>query len=605
MNEEIWTRWVIQTARSWPDIANVVKQTGIESIDQEHRGLIESALDLNRLIELFESNEISLDILKKEAVFLERLREVTDTHFQHEEQLIGCYQLRNLSRQQAQHRQFITVLDTFIQDFNAGRMWVSLNLKMSVLEWVVNHINQVDYDTFCVDAWMPRVLESALTWDELEALIKPTGLHRLDEEHKDLVVLTLELNRWIDAPHDRYDQTLLPILERISSYAVHHFQHEEGFIARQGLPTGADQHQNHLQFMELLESLRRQVRTGSPVPPRRIKQEILNWWVNHINLLDYNTFRLDAWVGGHLGASSSWENLSELVKTTGVDQLDQEHQDLILLTLEANDIVEAFQKGRLSPGMKERALEILNHLKEYSLHHFEGEEAMIQRHGIPGLERQQRAHRYFLDFMDDLIRDISSGRMVFSARVKTRIISWWTGHINTVDFQTFRLDNWATAIFTKAERMEDITPLIKQMDLPWADRDHSHVVELALELNRERRSAVPDGTVSPRVVTLMDEIVNFSTQHFQREEAFLRHLGYSGLHAHEDKHALFLREVKRMREEPTIQSVAGVHRFQTQLLHWWLNHINGVDYHDFRALADLPAAATWMPEPTHGDGGRS
>ncbi|MBF0614508.1 MAG: hemerythrin family protein [Magnetococcales bacterium] len=583
MKEESWTRWIIQTARSWKDISEVVRQTGVEHIDIDHRRLIESALELNRLIDAFEDNSIDLDTIRREAVLLERLRDITAAHFEWEERFIQLHGLPNLDRQKEQHRAFLVMVDGHLRDFKEGRLWVSLSLKMAVLQWVVNHINHVDYETFCLENWVERVLTNAAKWQDVADVIKPTGLHLFDQEHKDLVVLTLRMNEWIEryqsAGHtEESREPVATLLHRIRQYAEAHFSHEEHFIARYQIPNQKDQVASHHVFLTTVQQLEDRIRQGEKVDPRQVKKLVMNWWVEHINRIDYASFRLENWTDRLLGVSTSWDNLEELIKSTGLERLDQEHMDLIMLTLEANEVVEACQRGNLDPALKSQGIAILHHLHEFSAAHFQGEEAFIRTNGIPGYERQQQEHRRFLEMVQQLEADMANGRIVFSSQIKTRILSWWMHHINEVDYNTFRIERWAGAMILGAREYQDLANLVKPSGLEWVDADHRQLVEVTLKACRQLVDR------DPGVVRGLEEVMRFSSDHFHREENYFVEHGLWGIEIHRDQHQEFLATMRTMIDHSDLNRPEEIETFRLWIVQWWVQHINEADYRAFQQI---------------------
>ncbi|MBF0162431.1 MAG: hemerythrin family protein [Magnetococcales bacterium] len=586
MKEEAWTRWIIQTARSWQNISEVVRQTGVERIDDDHRRLIESALELNRLIDAFEDNSIDLDTIRREAGLLERLREITATHFTWEEQFIQLHGLPHLERQKEQHRTFLAMVDGYLRDFHEGRLWVSLSLKMAVLQWVVNHINHVDHDTFCLENWVDKVLTHASCWQDVADIIKPTGLHILDQEHKDLVLLTLRMNEWIEryrqsgSTAEFRDQTVA-LLRRIHHYAEAHFQHEEHFISRYQIPNRREQMESHRQFLTLLRQREATLLQGAEVDPEQVKRLVMNWWVEHINRVDYTSFRLENWTDQLLSLSTSWDSLAEVIKSTGLEQLDQEHMQLILLTLEANEVVEACQQGHPDPALRAQGSAILHRLHEFSAAHFRGEEAFIQKHGIAGYERQQQQHRYFLEMVQQLETDQVKGRTLFSAQIKTRILSWWMHHINEIDYNTFRVERWAGAMILGAREYQDLATLVKPSGLEWVDADHRRLVELTL--NACRQLANQDAEVGQG----LEAVLRFSDDHFQREESYFVQHGLWGIEPHRDQHQEFLATLRRMIEQPNLHRSEEIESFRLWVVQWWVLHINEADYQAFQQIGRM------------------
>jgi hemerythrin-like metal-binding protein len=585
MKEENWSRWIVQTARSWNDISEVVKQTGIEKIDRDHRILIESALELNRLIEAFERDDVNLAMIKKEAAFLEKVYNIWDGHLQREEGLIKKFGLPNLPRQQEQHQKFLTLLDTFINDFKSGRLWVSVNLKMSVLEWVVNHINTLDYETFCLGNWMPVVVEKATDWDDVTDLINSTTLHMLDDQHKDLVDLTLTINPIIDL-WDKGDKKVMSsqdgiaLIKRVEQYALSHFQHEENFITKNCIPGIERQKFEHGKFIDSLHLIDKKAQAGEELNPRQIKVDIMVWWIKHINKIDMDTFKLESWTGVFLTATDSWSNLADIVRTTGVDKLDEEHKELILLTLRFNKIIDEVAKTEITQELREEGLLILEELYQFSKNHFDGEIAFIKKHNIPGLARQEAAHKYFLEMLTELLEDIRNKRIVFSPRIKSKIIGWWNDHINYTDYETFKLEHWAEGLFKSASKFEELAPIIKLVKTDQFDDDHKDLVVLTFDLC-ELLANNSEGSQENTVKVLVD-IHSLSVAHFHREERYMTKKAIVGREAHQDKHKIFLTDLQSYIDKPESLNLDNGEHFKLWMFNWWINHINEVDYHTFR-----------------------
>ncbi|MBF0195750.1 MAG: hemerythrin family protein [Magnetococcales bacterium] len=590
MKEENWTRWIVQTARSWNDISEVIKQTGIEKIDNDHKILIESALELNRLIEAFESDNVNLAMIKKEAAFLEKVYNIWNKHLQREEALIKKFGLKNLGKQKDQHRKFLTLLDTFINDFKSGRLWVSVNLKMSVLEWVVNHINTIDYETFCLDNWMPIVVENATTWEDVTDLINSTTLHMLDDQHKDLIDLTLTINPLIDR-WDSGEKTVInsedgaALIKRIEQYAVSHFQHEEEFIAKNGIAGIERQKFEHEKFVDSLLLLEKKTLAGEELNPRQIKIDIMVWWIEHINKIDMDTFKLESWTGVFLSDTDSWANLADIVRTTGVDKLDEEHKELILLTLKFNKIIDEVAQTEITQELRDAGLLILDELYQFSKNHFEGEIEFIKKNNIPGLAKQETAHKYFLDMLLEMQEDIRSKRIVFSPRIKSKIIGWWNDHINYTDYETFKLENWAEGLFKSATKFEEVAPIIKQIKIDPFDDDHKDLVVLTFNLCELLSNNTNATTYN--ISKILVDIHGLSVAHFHREEAYMTKNEIVGREAHQDKHKTFLADLQNYIKKPESLNSDDGENFKLWMFNWWIDHINEVDYHTFRVDANV------------------
>ena len=52
--EDAWARWVMETARKWEDIDDLIHHTGIEAVDADHRRMTEVALQISNLLDMLQ-----------------------------------------------------------------------------------------------------------------------------------------------------------------------------------------------------------------------------------------------------------------------------------------------------------------------------------------------------------------------------------------------------------------------------------------------------------------------------------------------------------------------------------------------------------------------
>ena len=594
MKEQVWTRWVLQTAKTWDDIAEVVNQTGIDRIDRDYQAMIENVLELNRLIQAFEKDDLDLETIERESKLFERLYEDAARHFTWEEKFIKKLDLPGLGRQEEQHAKFLLLLHTYRRDFEKGRLWVTLNLKMAVLEWVVDHVNKEDYQTFCGGNWVPRVIEKAQSWNDLRELVHSTSLYLLDDEHKAFVIQLLELNAYKEG-WDKGDQHVLSgvageaCFRRLWKYASLHFQHEEDFIRRNLMPGMGKQQEAHQLFLHLLADFQKRAKAGKLLDPGPVKVTILGHWIDHISRVDCETFRPERWVPRLLYLPDALERFGEIIKMNGVNWVDDGNKQLLHMALTFNAAVDRFEKDESSPDGVAQVLEKLRVLIEFATILFEKEEHLIQKYEIPGLEKQKEAHEYFLKTMRSSQEAIEKKRVVFFSRIKALIISWWNDHINFTDYNTFYLDNWAESLFQKANTFEDIVPILKIIGIEWLDNDHRTVLVQTMEVYdlANKIEIMNEGgseTHHLRIIEKIQDIFQFSLNHFSREEQLMVDNALPGAEFHMEKHVEFFEGLKKYLEKPKLlQGDALI--FKKWVFHWWINHINESDFPMFKQLA--------------------
>ncbi|WP_027186568.1 bacteriohemerythrin [Desulfovibrio inopinatus] len=153
--ELAWTRWVLQSARVWDDVSDIVQVIGIKGVDEDHRKFTQYALDLNIVIQAFHNSNVSLDNLKKGEEIFTLLIDYAGLHFNREEKIMTEMNSPLKEAHLEQHAFFLKMIQDHYSDFKRGRLQMVSGLKLSILDWWVNHINVVDYNTFVLGQKAP------------------------------------------------------------------------------------------------------------------------------------------------------------------------------------------------------------------------------------------------------------------------------------------------------------------------------------------------------------------------------------------------------------------------------------------------------------------
>jgi len=148
MNDAIWMRWVMQTARTWDDMSGIIKKIGIDGIDEDHRIFTEYVLELNHVIDAFNSKDIDMDDVAEEQVIFGKLLDYASFHFQREEGIMRLIENPSLETHHRTHEVFVEIITNYSIELKEGRMNMSSGLKLSILDWWVDHINVVDIGSF-------------------------------------------------------------------------------------------------------------------------------------------------------------------------------------------------------------------------------------------------------------------------------------------------------------------------------------------------------------------------------------------------------------------------------------------------------------------------
>lgn len=119
-----------------------------------------------------------------------------------------------------------------------------------------------------------------------------------------------------------------------------------------------------------------------------------------------------------------------------VPELDLQHQKLFDLI---NRLYETWEKGRndASPlsAITERSMQykVIDELIEYSVYHFETEEKYMEQSQYAGLDSQKEEHGKFVDEVNRMKQEFTSGETVETVDLIRFLIEWLKRHILVKD----------------------------------------------------------------------------------------------------------------------------------------------------------------------------
>jgi hemerythrin len=110
-------------------------------IDNQHKILFNLLNDLHDAMTEGKGRQMVGDTLKG-------LFEYTKTHFIYEEQLMKKISSPKYAYHKSQHDQFVLKVMQLSKDFQEGKATITIEITSFVKDWLVNHIQGVDRDTF-------------------------------------------------------------------------------------------------------------------------------------------------------------------------------------------------------------------------------------------------------------------------------------------------------------------------------------------------------------------------------------------------------------------------------------------------------------------------
>lgn len=108
--------------------------------------------------------------------------------------------------------------------------------------------------------------------------------------------------------------------------------------------------------------------------------------------------------------------------SVGIDILDQQHQKIISI------INELLEQDEISVR-SETLSNLLHQLTQYAHDHFITEEAILNKYGYEGLEKQKKDHKEYRLKVVNFCMDTVDHKKTVPLDLKAFILNWWKDHI--------------------------------------------------------------------------------------------------------------------------------------------------------------------------------
>lgn len=221
---------------------------------------------------------------------------------------------------------------------------------------------------------------------------------------------------------------------------------------------------------------------------------------------------------------------------TGIALIDSEHEFLFSIM---NQITDTLQKGLDVEDEKHQLEYYLEQLREYGANHFAHEEQYMQEHDDPELERQKKAHASFIRKIGSIdLQDLNfeEKRKILEDTILF-LTKWLYQHIlgsDTLIGHVYRLADKPAEEDSFCAFTEEYWTYI-----PLIDKEHAKLFELV----GRAYDIVEHGDIErdyDQVMSLLDELEDYTQYHFTHEEEYMESIGYEGLEAQQRAHESFL-----------------------------------------------------------------
>jgi hemerythrin-like metal-binding protein len=110
---------------------------GVAEIDRQHKKLVDL---INQLHDAMMNQSTKEEMSK----ILKGLLDYTIVHFGHEEKFFDKYGYPGTVGHKAKHKEFIAKIQGFKNDFDSGKLTVSMKMLSFLKDWLVKHIQGTD-----------------------------------------------------------------------------------------------------------------------------------------------------------------------------------------------------------------------------------------------------------------------------------------------------------------------------------------------------------------------------------------------------------------------------------------------------------------------------
>lgn len=249
------------------------------------------------------------------------------------------------------------------------------------------------------------------------------GIEQIDNEHRKLFSMVNEAMEVLQRAEGE-EQAVVELILNLRNYAVIHFKHEEEHMEKINDPELPKQKKEHAAFREKVNNLSLDGLTGES--GRKTLEELLvflaRWLYRHILGSDIFIGKEDAKEQASFTFSSKYE--------TGVPSIDAEHKQLFALIEETDRVIHS----EWLYDKYDEIVNIIDGLRNYTLLHFNNEEAYMERIGYDGLEAQQITHQAFIDKLNEIdLCAVDENQQESLEELIQFLLGWLVNHIMKMD----------------------------------------------------------------------------------------------------------------------------------------------------------------------------
>ena len=252
----------------------------------------------------------------------------------------------------------------------------------------------------------------------------------------------------------------------------------------------------------------------------------------------------------------------------GVDAIDNEHRELFRIINETQELLD----NQILNDKYDRILEMIERLERYAEEHFRHEEAYMESIRHPELNLQKKQHLLFCEKIDSITNSFSSDQeqqTVLEDLLKY-LVTWLYQHIISCDLMIGKLKS-------AEERTAPVFADQYLTGVSLIDKEHRELFRIIGEVYHVMTNEIAFDKYD-EIVSLLEELKEYTKFHFQDEEIYMESIHYPGLEAQKRAHGAFVSRLEEMDLEHIDENQQETLEDMMEFLSEWLvNHIMNSD----------------------------
>jgi len=123
-----------------------------------------------------------------------------------------------------------------------------------------------------------------------------------------------------------------------------------------------------------------------------------------------------------------WKKEFEL----GIKSIDDQHKKLLEIGNRINDLLVNHEEG---DDNYDQIYDVVQELKDYTVYHFNTEEALFLKYKYPEYNQHKKEHDNFIEYIGSVnLLEIDDNQQQFLKTLLGKIVQWVFNHIITTDF---------------------------------------------------------------------------------------------------------------------------------------------------------------------------